>query len=79
MNNLLSSHLYLYLKSMYTLKKSCTFANLLMGEPSNSFAIETMREKHLKKNESLRKDLHLYLRCHSGTVFSFCLCKSSFS
>ena len=33
------------------------------------FAIAKMWEKHL--------GLHLYLRFHTGTVFSFCLCKSS--
>ena len=31
-----------------------------------------MRKKHMKKKEILKKDLHLYLTSHSGTVFSFC-------
>ena len=73
MNNLLSSHLYLHLKSIYTLKKSCSFANLLMGEPSNSFALETMREKHLKKNESLRKGPASLLKMSLWDSFQFLL------
>ena len=35
MKNCLCSHLYLQLKNMFTLKKSSTFANLLMEIPSN--------------------------------------------
>ena len=35
MNNRLDSHLYLHLKSIFILKESSTFANLLMEKPGN--------------------------------------------
>ena len=35
MNKRLYSHLYLHLKNKYTLKKSSTFANLLIEKPGN--------------------------------------------
>ena len=35
MNNSLYSNLYLHLKNTFTLKKSLTFANLLMEKPGN--------------------------------------------
>ena len=64
---------------IYTLKKSSTFANLLMEKPGNWFAIAKMWEKHLKKKEILRKGPASLLRLYSGTVFSFCLCGPGFS
>ena len=57
---------------IYTLKKSSTFANLLMEKPGNWFAIAKMWE-------ILRKGPASLLRFYSGTVFSFCLCKPGFS
>ena len=35
MNNYLYSHLHLHLKNIFALKKSSTFANLLMEKPDN--------------------------------------------
>ena len=35
----LNSHLHLHLGNIFTLKRSSTFANLLMEKPGNSFAI----------------------------------------
>ena len=45
-------NIYIYI---YTLKKSSTFAYLLMEKPGNWFAIAKMWEKHLKKKDILRK------------------------
>ena len=42
MNNRLYSHLYLHSKNKFTLKKSSTFANLLMEKPGNRFTIAKM-------------------------------------
>ena len=36
-----------------------------------------MGEKHLKKKEILRSGPASLLKFHFGTVFSFCLCKST--
>ena len=70
-------YIYIYIY-IYTLKKSSTFANLLMENPGNWFTIAKMWEKHLKKEEILRKWAAPLLRLYSGTVFSFCFCKSVF-
>ena len=63
----------LHLKNMFTLKKSSRFAYLLMEKPDNWFAIV----KKWTRKTFKEMYLHLYLRFGSGTVFSFCLCKSS--
>ena len=42
MNNRLYSHLFLHLKNIFTLKKSSTFANLLMEKPGHLFAMAKM-------------------------------------
>ena len=63
---------------LINLKKSSTFANLLMEKPGNWFAIAKMWEKHLKK-EILRNEPSSLLIFYSGTVFSFCLCRPGFS
>ena len=55
MNNVLYYNLYLHLKSTSTLKKSSTFANLLMEKSSSWFAMAKMWEKLLKKKEVLRR------------------------
>ena len=63
----------LHLKNIFTSKRSSRFAYLLMEKPGNWFAIvKKWRRKTFKE-----KYLHLYLKFDSGTVFSFCLCKSS--
>ena len=54
------------------LKKSSIFANLLMEKPDNSFAIVKMWKKTPEEKIFLEKDLHLYLKIQSGTVFSPC-------
>ena len=64
---------------VYRLKKSSTFANLLMEKPGNWFAIAKMREKHPQKKDILRKGPASLLRFYSGTVFSFCLCRPGLS
>ena len=70
LSNILDKYIYIYIYIyIYTLKKSSTLASLLMEKPGKWFAIIKIWEK----------DLHLYLRFPSGTVFSFCLCKSGFS
>ena len=71
-----NTYIYIYI---YTLKKSSTFANLLMEKPGNWFATAKMWEKHLKKREILRKGPASLLRFYSGTIFSFCLWKPGFS
>ena len=45
MNNRLYSHSYLHLKKNIYIKKSSTFANLLMEKPDNWFAIAKMLKK----------------------------------
>ena len=63
----------LHLKNMFTLKKTSRFAYLLIEKPDNWFAIvKKWTSKTFKE-----KCLHLYLRFDSGSIFSFCLCKSS--
>ena len=42
------THIYIYIYA-YTLKKSSTFAKLLMEKPGSQFAIAKIWEKHLKK------------------------------
>ena len=64
---------------IYTLRKSSTFANLLMDKPGNWFAIAKVWERHLKKKEILRNGHTSLLRFYSGTIFSFCLCRPGFS
>ena len=39
MNNRLYSHLYLHSKKIFRLKKTSTFADLLIDKPGNWFAI----------------------------------------
>ena len=73
MNNRLYSHLYLHLKSIFTWKKSSTFANLLMEKPGKWFATVKMREKHLKNEEILRKELASLLKNLLWNSFQFLL------
>ena len=61
---------------IYTIKKSSTFAKLLIEKPGNWFAIAKMWEKHLK---ILRKGPASLLRFYFGTVFSFCLRQTDFT
>ena len=76
--NCLYWHLYLQLRNIFTLKRSSTFANLLMEKPVNWFATVKMWKKKTQNKKNLYlKNLHLYLKNHSGTVFSSCLCKST--
>ena len=49
LKNCLYAHLYLQLNSIFILKKSSTFANLLMEKKGNWFFIVKMWEKHPKK------------------------------
>ena len=63
----------LHLKNIFIFKKSSRFAYLLKEKPGNWFAIvKKWRRKAFKE-----KYLHLYLKFDSGTIFSFCLWKSS--
>ena len=57
------------------IKKSSTFANLLIKKLGNWFAKVKMWKKKTPKEKNLKKDLNLYLKIQSGTVFNSCLCK----
>ena len=59
MNNRLYSHLYLHLKDKFTLKKSYTFANLLIEKPGHWFAIRKMFWRSLLKTYDWAECLHL--------------------
>ena len=55
MNKRLYSHLYIHLKNILTLKKSATFANMLMEKPGNWLAVaknvgKTPEEVNFKKS-----------------------------
>ena len=65
----------MYLKKMKKMKKILYICYLLMVKPGNWFAVAEMWESDLKKK--IKKYLHLYLKFHSWTVSSFCLCKST--
>ena len=54
MNYLLNSHLYLHLKNIFALKKSSTFANLLIKKPLICYS-KNVRKTRVKKPDILRK------------------------
>ena len=69
----------LHLKNIFTLKKSSTFANLLMEKPGIDLLWQKCEKNTRRKKKFQEKNQHLYLKFYSGTVFSFCLCKSTSS
>ena len=76
MKNCLYSHLYLQLKSIFTLKKSFPFANLLIQKPDNWFAIVKIK-KITWRNQILIKGSTSLLKNSLWDSFQFLLVQIS--